>query len=39
MGKARGAVGAERVWGGERGSLGEALKAVWVVGSVGGVAV
>ena len=35
-GKALRVVGAERVWGSEWGSVGEALKAVWVVGSVGG---
>ena len=39
VGKALRAVGAERVWGGEWGSVGETLKAVWVLGSVGGVAV
>ena len=41
VGKALRAVGAEGVWahideGGEWGSVREALKAVWVVGSVGG---
>ena len=32
MGKALTAVETERVWNGERGSVGEALKTVWVVG-------
>ena len=36
VGKALRAVGVERVWGGEWGIVGEALKAVWVVGGVAG---
>ena len=36
VGKALTAVETEGVWNGERGSVGEALKTVWVVGSVGG---
>ena len=32
VGKALTAVETERVWNGERGSVGEALKTVWVVG-------
>ena len=32
VGKALTAVKTERVWNGERGSVGEALKTVWVVG-------
>ena len=36
VGKALTVVETERVWNGERGSVGEALKTVWVVGSVGG---
>ena len=35
VGKALTAVETERVWNGERGSVGEALKTVWVVGRWG----